>query len=142
MALPNATQMAANWANGMAQAGEKIRAGVQAVTEAPTAKAARRTDAMLAGLQRAIASGKVAAGLNAVSLEDWKSATLNKGIGRVAAGAAAAKPKVQNFAQQFLPHLEAGLRELDSMPRGDIETNIARATAMMRHNAKFRMSPR
>jgi len=138
----NATQIANNWSNGMSAAGEKVRAGIQAVTESPTAKAARRTDAMLAGLQRAIADGKVQRGLEAVSLEDWKQAALNKGVGRIAAGAAAAKPKMQEFFTQFIPHLEAGMRELENMPRGDVEQNIARATAMMRHNAKFRMARR
>jgi hypothetical protein len=67
---------------------------------------------------------------------------LEKGIGRVASGAQAAKSKMQDFFTDFIPHLEAGVRELQTMPRGDLEANIARANAMMRHNAKFRRNRR
>jgi len=140
MPMPNAATIAQNWANGMGAAGEKIRAGIQAVNESPTAKAARRVDAMIAGMQRAAAEGKIQRGLEAVSLEDWKRAALDKGISRIAGGAQTAKPKVQEFFQEFIPHLQAGLQALEAMPRGDVEQNINRATAMMRHNAKFRKS--
>lgn len=140
MAMPNANTIAQNWANGMGAAGEKIRSGINAVTEAPTAKAARRVDAMIAGMQRAAAEGKIQRGLERVTLEDWKRAALDKGVARIAGGAQAAKPKVQEFFTEFIPHLQQGLQALEAMPRGDVEQNIARATAMMRHNAKFRKS--
>lgn len=138
MAIPSAQQIATNWRNGMANATDKMKAGVNAVTEAPTAKAARNADRMVQGIQRAVADGKWQAGLNRVTLQDWKDDMLNKGIGRVAGGAAAATSKVQDFWQEFGPHLEAGVRQLESMPRGDLETNIQRAAAMMRHNSQFR----
>lgn len=138
----NPSQVANNWANGMAQAGEKIRQGIQAVTESPTHLAARSIDRMVAGIQRAAAEGKIQRGLEAVSLEDWKRAALEKGVGRVGAGATAAKPKMQVFFEEFLPHLERGQAALASMPRGDIEANIARANAMMRHNATFKRTRR
>lgn len=137
-----AQQIATNWKNGMANSTEKLRAGIQAVTEAPTQKAARRSDAYLAGVQRAVADGRWQAGLNRVTLEQWKDQMLNKGVPRVAAGAAAAQTKVADFFTQFIPHLQSGLAKLASMPRGDLDTNIARATEMMRHNAQFRMSGR
>lgn len=140
MAMPSAQTVANNWKNGMAASGEKLRAGVNAVTESPMAKAAARSDAMLQGVQRAVASGKWQAGLQRVSLEQWKKDMLEKGAARVATGAAAATSKVQAFFQEFLPHVQAGLNSLEAMPRGGIEENIARAAAMMRHNATFRRS--
>lgn len=142
MAMQSAAQVAANWRNAMANSGQKLTAGVQAVTEAPTQKAARRVDAMVAGIQRAAADGRIQRGLEAVSLEDWRKAMLEKGAPRVAAGAAAAEPKMRDFMQEFLPHVEAGVRQLESMPRGDLETNLARAMQMMRHNASFRRNRR
>lgn len=138
MAIPNAGQIATNWRNGMASSGEKLKAGVNAVTESPTAKAARNIDRMVAGVQRAAQSGKTQRALERVSLEDWKKSMLEKGAARVASGAAAAVSKVQDFFQEFIPWLEAGQRKLESMPRGDIEQNIARAVEMMRHNSQFR----
>lgn len=138
--MPSAATVAQNWQRGMANSSEKLKQGIQNVTQSPTAKAANRIDAMVAGVQRAAASGKTQAALNAVTLEDWKKAMLDKGVGRVAAGAAASVPKFQAFMQKFLPHLQSGLAQLDSMPRGDLEANINRANAMMRHNAQFRNS--
>lgn len=138
MPLPSPSQFAKNWRSGMANSGEKLKAGVQAVTEAPTAKAARRIDAMVAGIQRAAADGSIQRGLERVTLEDWKQAMLQKGAGRVAAGAAAAEGTVADFAGEFLPHLQAGMNKLQNMPRGDLETNLARANEMARHNATFK----
>jgi hypothetical protein len=95
---------------------------------------------MLAGIQEAAASGKIEAGLRRVSLEDWRSKMIEKGIPRIASGAQSAKSNVTDFWQSFLPWLESGQRKLESMPRGDLEQNIARAIEMMRHNSQFRRS--
>lgn len=139
MTMPTPQAAANSWANGMSNATEKIKAGVNAVTQSPTAAAAAAVDRMVAGIQKAAASGKIQASLLAVSTQDWKDAMLNKGVPRVASGAQAAKPKMQAFLQQFLPYLQSGVQQIDAtMPRGDLETNIQRAALMMRHNAQFR----
>lgn len=140
--MPTAQTVANSWAQGMSTAGEKIKAGVNAVTESPTAKAAARADAYMAGVQRAIASGKWQAALQAVTLQDWKTSMIDKGVTRIAAGAAAAKPKFQQFMTEFLPYLQQGVQQLQSMPRGDIEQNIQRAVTMMRWNSGFRRAGR
>lgn len=137
-AMASAATVATRWANGMSGSADKIKQGVQGVTESPTAKAAQSLDRMLAGIQRAIQSGKMAAKLNAVTLAAWQQAMIDKGVLRVASGATAAKPKFQAFMQEFLPYLEQGRQQLASMPRGDLETNINRATTMMRWNANFK----
>jgi hypothetical protein len=138
MGMPTAASVAQRWASGMGSAGEKMKAGVQAVTEAPTARAARRQDAYLQGVQRAVSSGKYADALNRVTLQDWQQSMLNKGINRVAAGATEGKPKFQAFMTEFLPYIAQGLSQLEAMPRGDLETNINRMVTMVRHNAQFR----
>jgi len=135
MPMPTAQQAAANWARGMSNATEKIRAGVQAVTESPTEKAAARADAYAQGVQRAVSEGKFQAGLRAVSTEAWKAATLNKGVTRIAGGATEAQPKFAQFMSNFLPHVQQGVQNLP--PRGTTEQNIQRAVEMMRWNSKF-----
>ena len=65
---------------------------------------------------------------------------LTKGLPRIAAGASSGEPKMLNFLDQFLPYVAAGKKELERIPRGDLQTNIARAVAMMEHNAKFKSS--
>lgn len=134
----NAAQAAVSWATGMANSSQKLTAGVQAVTVSPTSQAAQAVDRMVAGIQRAAAEGRIQAGLNAVSLQDWQQAMITKGIPRIASQAQLAKTKVQNFMQQFLPYLQQGVQNLSSMPRGDLEQNLQRANAMARHNAAFR----
>jgi len=141
MPTPSPMQAASNWVNGMQNATQKMTAGVAAVTVSPTSLAAQAVDRMVAGIQAAAASGKIAAALNSVSLQDWQSAMTTKGIPRVAQGATNAKSKMQNFLQQFLPYLQAGVQQMNaSTPRGSLEQNIARANFMMRYNAQFRQS--
>ena len=53
-------------------------------------------------------------------------------------GAVEGKGKMADFLTDFLPHVEAGQRMLESMPRGDLQSNIARAVAMMQHNSQFK----
>ena len=139
MAMPTPQQAAQKWQRNLSASTQTIIEGVNRVQESPTAKAARSIDRMVAGFQNAAADGKIQDGLNAVTLEDWKSAMIDKGASRIASGAAQAEPKFARFLDEFLPFLEAGVRQLDSeMPRGDTEQNIQRAVSMMRHNAKFR----
>ena len=63
---------------------------------------------------------------------------LEKGLSRVGTGASQAMPKFADFMSEFIPHLQAGVRALETMPRGDLSQNVARAVAMMQHNARFR----
>lgn len=136
MAMPTPQQFAKNWSRGMSGATDKLRAGINAVTESPTAKAALAVDRQVAGVVRAAADGRTQAALNAVTTEMWKTAMIEKGIPRIAQGAATAEPKVARFAAEFLPFLAAGVQQLP--PRGGLEENLQRANVMARHNAAFR----
>jgi len=116
---------------------EDIRRGVQRVTESPTAKAAAAKDKMIARLVESVNSGKWEAGLKRVTLEDWKSKMLEKGINRIAAGIDAAKPKVVAFATELLAFEDTLLSKVDAMPDLTLEDSISRATAWMRGMSKF-----
>jgi len=130
-----ADSWAASFANPTTQA--KIKSGVQAVTVSPPQKAALHLDRYLIGTAEAVNSGQMAASLNAVSLSSWQNDMLTKGVPRIASGAQAAKPKMVKFLTAFLPHVAAGKAIVDSMPKGTVEDGIARAAAMIRHNAGF-----
>jgi len=116
---------------------EDIRAGVSRVTEAPTAKAAKKQDKMLANLTKAVQSGKWASRLNAVSLEDWKSKMTEKGLNRIAGGIDEAGPKVEAFAAQLLPFEDALQSQINKMPDLTLEDSVSRATAWIRGMSKF-----
>ena len=64
---------------------EDMRAGIEAVDEAPTAKAAAKQEKMRQRLLEALESGKWANGLKRVSLEEWKQKMIELGLNRVAA---------------------------------------------------------
>lgn len=130
--------VAQKWSNNLSSATQAIAAGVDAVTVAPTMKAAARADAYVQGVQRAVADGAYVRGLQRVTLSDWQRAMKEKGIGRIGSGATAAKPKMAAFLTKFLPHIKAGLAQLENIPRGDINANITRMIAMVRHNAEFK----
>ena len=106
-AVQSAAQMAANYQAGMSnpQTAAKYTAGVQAVTVAPTAAAAtdQAMQKYIAGVQQSVTSGKRAASLNAVTLQQWQQATISKGAPRLQSGAAQAQPKVAAFFQKWQP---------------------------------------
>lgn len=134
----NPQQVAAKWTRNLSAAGESIRQGVMAVTESPTAKAAQAQDRFLAGVQASVASGKWQRGLQRVTLEDWRQSMLEKGLNRIATGAAAAEGKMTSFMTEWLPFEERVVSALP--PRGTLEQNIQRAVEVMQKNAAFRRS--
>lgn len=138
MAQKDPAAVAQKWASNLGAATQSITDGVNAVSTAPGAAAARQKQAWV---QRTTASAdKWAARVSAVTLEDWRSATITKGIPRVASGAQQAQPKMQQFMQEFLPHVERVAQQVRAMPKLSLEDSIARATAQIRGNAQFRRS--
>lgn len=117
---------------------EDMRRGITNVTSSPTAAAAKKADKMRANIVASIDSGKWAAGLNRVTLDEWKSKMIDKGLNRVAAGIDAASDKVTAFATAFLPHLDKGQELIKKMPDLTLEDQINRMTTFIRHTAKFK----
>lgn len=110
--------------------------GANSVTKAPGLAAAA---AKQKWLQRTTAAAdKFAANVARVSLQEWQSAYINIGIPRVSQGAQAKQGKVQSFMDDFLPYLARGVAQVDAMPSVTLEDNIAKATAMIRYNAKYK----
>ena len=116
---------------------DDIRQGVERVTDSPTAKAAASADKMLANLSEAVRSGKWSKGLRRVTLEEWKSKTLTKGVGRIAAGIDAAHDKQVDFATELFAHENALMSKIDGMPDLTLEDSVSRATEWIRGMAKF-----
>ena len=133
-----AAQVAAKWSARLSQAGEQIRQGVQDVTVAPSQSAIDAKDRYLSGVTAAFNDGRYVRGLQKISLEDWKTAMLGKGIQRVAQGAQAAIPKVQAFQEKWLPIMAEGSRRVNAMPKGDVGASQARAAFMIAYAAGFK----
>jgi len=116
---------------------EDMAKGVQGVTVSPTNLAAAKQDKMKTRLNASIDSGRWASALKAVSLEDWKTKMIDKGINRVATGIDAASDKVINFASQLLPAVQAAQNKVKAMPDVTLEDSISRMNAYTREMAKF-----
>jgi len=140
MVKMSTAEYAEKWGRKLKASTEDIRRGVERVSEAPGIKAAQKVEKMKANFLKSIEDGTWASRVASVSVQEWKDKTLKKGIGRISQGVDEAGGKMQDFASEFFPHLEEGQRIVDAMPDITLEDSIARATAMMRHNAKFKRS--
>jgi len=135
MAL-SAQQVTEKWGKNLAGATESIRAGINAVTEAPSAAAVRNKQGYLQGVQDN--ADKWSRNLSGVTLEQWRKAALDIGIGRLTSGVAKGKNKMQSFMEQGLPYEDGLKARLAQIPKGGIEASIARATEAIRYNKAFR----
>lgn len=127
--------VAEKWARNLGNAGQDIQAGVQAVTQAPGAKAAANVQGWIAGVQRS--QQKWATNVARVTLPEWQNAMITKGLPRIASGAQAAQPKMATFLTSFLPHVERVAQQVRAMPKGGLQNGIARAVAQIQGNAQY-----
>jgi hypothetical protein len=124
------------WLTNLGASTDRMTAGAQRVQKAPGAAAAAAADKWLQRVTQSKA--KFATNVGRVSLQDWQNSYINIGIPRVAQGAQAKQSKVLAFQTEFLPYLQRGVSTIDAMPSTTLEDGIARATAMIRYNSKFK----
>lgn len=136
MARVTAEQATAKWVSRLSAASQQITDGVNGVQVSPGAKAAQAVDLWANRVMQS--KPKWAARVGAVTLPEWQQAMITVGIPRIATGAQAKQGKVTEFMSQFLPYLDQGVAKVKAMPKGDINASIARAAAMIQHNAQFK----
>ena len=115
-----------------------IRAGIERVSTAPGVAAAAAQTRMKDNLNRSIDDGRWAAKVRGVSLEEWKSAALNKGVDRIAAGIDQAHDKQVQMAGRLLAAVDSSAAKSNAMPKGTIQDSIARMTAFVEDMHKFK----
>ena len=140
MANLSPSEFADKWNRRIKSSIDDVRNGVNKVTISPTQQAAAKQDKMRARITEAIDNGKWAAGLNRVTLDQWKSKTINKGVSRIPQGADEAQSKVQAFAGQLLPYIDSGMSSIQRMPDLTLEDSINKMNAWTRYMANFRRS--
>ena len=149
LAGKTAAGVASKWATNLSAAASatgpgSVSAGVDAYVAGggnPMAAAAANPQKWIQGVTNAQA--KWVARLTAPNMTgaSWQTAMKNKGIGRIgtgAANAATANGKMTEFLGALLPYEQQGLAQLP--PRGDLATNINRASSWISYMAKFRQS--
>ena len=138
MSKLTATEFQEKHARRLKGAVEDVRKGIDRVTENPCEKAALKQDKMLTNLTASVSSGKWAAGLKRVSLEEWKHKARDIGVNRIAAGIDGAKSKTIAFAEQLLPHIDREQAKIKAMPDVTLDDNINRMTSFVRGMASFK----
>lgn len=126
---------AQDWVRGTQASGDKVTRGINRVSEAPGAKAARKKDKYIQGVQANV--DKWATNTGAVSLEQWRADAL-KGVSRIAEGAANKQDKFAAAIGPVLTHMQGVMNTVDQMPDSTLEQRIAKSGAFQRGMAQFR----
>lgn len=136
----DAAQLVSKWAErtGSQSSINAYKEGVQRVTEAPTVKAAAKLDKYLAGIQAALDSGKTRDALMNSPLELYRNNAVNVGAGRIASGVKKGTPKMQSFAQAFVPFLQSAQAANAQLPDTTLEDRIAKSADMQRRLSQFK----
>lgn len=116
---------------------DDYRKGVENVSEAPTQKAKRKKDKYRNGVVAALDSGKWEAGLDSVTLEDWKKATAGKGADRYASGVEASAGKIEEFHREFGAFMEGHQARINQLPDATPEQRIQKMVENAKGIAKF-----
>lgn len=138
MAKLSATEYQEKHARRLKASTEDIRRGIDRVTENPCEKAAAKQDKMLTNLTNSVNSGKWAAGLKRVSLQQWQAKARDIGVNRIAAGIDGAKDKMVAFAEALLPHIDRQQEKIKAMPDVTLDDNINKMVAFCRGMAEFK----
>lgn len=126
---------AAKWRDRLSSATPQIQAGIARVQVAPGQQAAAQVENW--ANNTLAKKEKWRRNVSRVSLEDWrKSAT--DGVTRVAQGAQAKVGKMESFLSEFQPHIERVQAQVNQMPRGNLDQNLARMVANARGMATFK----
>ena len=131
MARVNANEYLSKWGTNLNASSTYIKNGVNRVTVAPGQAAAAAADRMIAGVTNAVASGKWQRNVSAVSLQQWQSAMINKGLTRIAAGVTQAQATKVDKITRLLANVDAAAATANALPKGGLQQGIARATAFM-----------
>lgn len=126
--------VAQNWAQNLAAATNKIKAGVMGTQKNPMQRAVAQQSYMVTRWNAAVNSGLWAQRTSAVSMSDWQNRMVTVGVQRIAQGAQAAQPKVAAFQQQWLPLMDQISAQVQAMPRGGVENAVARMRAVIEFN--------
>lgn len=135
MAVKDPATMAANWKAAMQnpQTAAKYKAGIQAVTENPMAKAAspEAEQLYLNNVQLSVSSGKRSAKLNAVPMSRWQGNAINIGSTLLSSGASKAIDKVTAHFQKWAPIYQQAHTAVQGMPKGGLVNAMARVQAVV-----------
>ena len=129
MATLTPQQITTKWVTNFGNAGTAMQQGVNAVNQAPGAKAAQAAQLWITRLQQA--QTKWANRVGAVTLAEWQQAMINLGIPRAQQGVTEKQGKYLTFITSYMQFLQGQLPTIQAMPKGTLAQGIARSNAMI-----------
>ena len=135
--MKTVAQMTAKFLRGMQQGQAAYTDGINAVTEAPSQAAINAKPLWEMRMQEAIAENRWVAGLQNVTLEQWKNAARN-GAQKYGSAAQAATAKWSAFAQQAKPVWDEAKAAVKAMPKGTKADSLNRVARNMEIMATLR----
>ena len=136
MAKVTAAEFADKWGRRLKASTEDMKRGAAKVTEAPSKAAIRAKEKMKAKLIASIEDGTWERQLGLVTLDDWQTAFIETGVGRVSGGVDKAGDKMTKFGEWLIPTVEAGQNKIKGMPDVTLDDSISRMVEFTRHMAK------
>jgi hypothetical protein len=134
----DAKSRAEKWVRRTQAASQDMVNGVNAVTVNPAQQAIAKEQKLLNNITESITSGKWRRGMQAVTLESWKQAMIQKGAPRVAQGVQSAQGKYEAFQAELIPYQDQLQSKLANMPDLTLEDSINRAVTWMRGMSSFK----
>ena len=105
-------------------------------------QAKAKLDKMRTKWLEAMESGKISRGLDRVGVEEWRNATLEKGVSRFGSGVNAAEPKMAAFNEELYSYEENAQAEIAKMPDVTPTDTENRMLAWSRKMRQFKRSGR
>lgn len=131
-------ETAAKWVKNTLANKDTARRGVEAVTESPTAKAAAAEQRYADGCAEAASSGRFARACRAVTLDDWRTAYIEKGLKNLDVGVKQAESKMTRFLSSYLPYIRQRAEQIRKMPKGTRADAMARIEANLNALDQFK----
>lgn len=136
MAKVNAQEFVDKWGRRTKAATQDYVNGINRVTEAPGQAAAKSVDRMRQGINDALDSGRWAAKVSGVSLQEWQQKAAEKGAQRIASGVDGATATMQQKAERLLQDIDASVAVVKRMPKTTLEDRINRMVTYTREMSK------
>lgn len=115
----------------------KMRAGIEAVSQSPGAKAADNIDVMVQNFLAKVNDGSLEQALRGIDLNAWKQQAL-EGVSRVGPGMERKRATIEEFHRQLQAYQIQYTKNIDAMPSGTLASSRDRMLANFDQMSKFK----
>jgi len=122
---------------GVTTKADKIRKGIEAVSESPGVAAARNLDKMIANFMKAYNDGTLKAALEGIDLSAWKIEAL-AGVSRIGPGMERKRAVIEAFHAALQDYQLSYTAEIDGMPNTSLEDSRARMNRNFDRMSEFK----